>query len=135
MTNKNARRIQKNIAVRDISNNSGMINIGEKITVDIDITNNDSKLEEVAKAFEAIYARIETGQATSVEKEVLKTEVEDVEAAIKSPKVDESFVSRRLSNIGRMAPDILDVILATITSPAAGLGMVGRKIAERVKEK
>jgi len=135
MTNKNARRIQKNIAVRDISNNSGMINIGEKITVDIDITNNDSKLEEVAKIFEAIYARIETGQATSVEKEVLKTEVEDVEAAIKNPKVDENFVSRRLRNIGRMAPDILDVILATITSPAAGLGMVGRKIAERVKEK
>jgi hypothetical protein len=135
MTNKSARRTQKNIAVRDISNNSGMINIGEKITVDIDITNNASKLEEVAKAFEAIYTRIETSQATSVEKEVLKTEVEDVEAAIKNPKVDESFVSRRLRNIGRMAPDILDVILATITSPAAGLGMIGKKIAERVKEK
>lgn len=110
-----------------------MINIaGNNISV---TTNNGPKIDEVAQAFESIYARIEKSPTTSVEKADIKADVKEVEESIKKPEVDESFVSRRIRNIGRMAPDIMEVVLATITSPAAGLGLIGQKIAERVKEK
>jgi hypothetical protein len=32
-----------------------------------------------------------------------------------------------------MAPDILDVVIATIANPLAGLGLVSKKIAEKAK--
>ena len=34
--------------------------------------------------------------------------------------------------IQRIAPDILDVVMATIANPAAGFGMVAKKVAEKM---
>ncbi len=48
--------------------------------------------------------------------------------------MDESFLSRRFRNIARVAPDILDVVVATLTNPLAGLGLVATKIAEKARE-
>jgi hypothetical protein len=133
MSKKSARKAQNSISIRDIKGNSGTISIANQLKNET--TNNGVKLDEVTQAFEAIYAEIEKSQVTPATKSDLKEDVQEVQAAIKEKKVDESFVSRRLRNIGRMAPDILEVILVTITSPAAGLGMVGKKIAEKVKGK
>ena len=33
-----------------------------------------------------------------------------------------------------MAPDVLDVIVATLGNPLAGLGVAAKKIAEKAKE-
>jgi hypothetical protein len=52
----------------------------------------------------------------------------------KNEKVDESFLSRRFRNIARVAPNVLDVIEATLASPLAGLGVAVKKIAEKTKE-
>ena len=41
---------------------------------------------------------------------------------------------KRFCNIARMAPDVLDVIVATLGNPLAGLGVAVKKIAERAKE-
>jgi hypothetical protein len=136
MADKSRKKASKDITVGDIKNASGTVNIaGGNISVTTTISG--LSMDEVARAFEAIYTRIETSQNTSaVEKADLKAEVQDVQEAIKRPKkVDESFVTRRLRNIGRMAPDIMEVVLATIISPAAGLGVIGKKIAEKLKEK
>jgi hypothetical protein len=56
------------------------------------------------------------------------------EAAQKNEKIDESFLSRRFRNIARMAPDLLDVVVATLGNPLAGLGVAVKKIAEKAKE-
>jgi len=48
--------------------------------------------------------------------------------------VDEGFLSRRFRNIARVAPDVLDVVVATLGSPLAGLGVAVKKIAEKVRE-
>ena len=125
---KSKGKATQNITIGDIKNTSGRINIaGSNITI------TETKTQE--QLFAPIFMAIDAREATPAEKKDLKADVQEVEEALKKPKVDESFVSRRLRNIGRMAPDILDVILATITSPAAGLGLVGKKIAEKVKEK
>lgn len=135
MTARRKGKTLQDISVGNIKNDSGTINIAGG-NISITTTTNGSSIDKIAQVFESIYARIEMNQnASAIDKADLKNDVQDVQTAIMEPKVDESFVSRRLRNIGRMAPDILDVILATITSPAAGLGMVGKKIAEKVKEK
>jgi hypothetical protein len=48
--------------------------------------------------------------------------------------VDKSFLSRRFRNIARMAPDVLDLVVAMLANPLAGLGVVVKKVAEKAKE-
>jgi hypothetical protein len=48
--------------------------------------------------------------------------------------MDEGFLARRFRNIARMAPDVLDVVVATLGNPLAGLGVAVKKIAEKAKE-
>ena len=63
----------------------------------------------------------------------MKVAVEEIAAEDqKGEDADESFIARRLRNIQRIAPDILDVVMATIANPAAGFGMVAKKVAEKM---
>jgi hypothetical protein len=91
---------------------------------------------DVAKLFEPIYARIEARPNTSSEdKADLKTDVQELQVEVtKGDKADESFLSRRLRNIQRMAPDILEVVTATLTNPLTGFSSVVTKVAQRMKE-
>jgi hypothetical protein len=91
--------------------------------------------DEMTDLFEKIFARIESHPGLSqADKEDLKAEVVDVKAdTSKAGQIDESVLIRRLRNIGRIAPDILDVVLATLVNPAAGFVVVARKVAEKVK--
>lgn len=95
---------------------------------------------EIQQLFDSLYAEIEAqAKASPSAKEDIKSEVQEIqstvtEAAQKNEKVDESFLARRFRNIARMAPDLLDVIVATLANPLAGLGIAVKKIAERAKE-
>jgi hypothetical protein len=69
----------------------------------------------------------------------LKAEVKEIqstvtEAAHKNEKVDEGFLLRRFRYIARTAPDLLDLVVATLGNPLAGLGVMAQKIAEKAKE-
>jgi hypothetical protein len=65
----------------------------------------------------------------------LKTNVQEFKAeADKGEQADESFLARRLRNIERIAPDIGEVLLATVTNPAAGFAMIVKKVAERASK-
>ncbi|HBY08693.1 MAG TPA: hypothetical protein DEH22_13260 [Chloroflexi bacterium] len=64
----------------------------------------------------------------------MKANVAEIKAEDeKGDQAEESFIARRLRNIQRMAPDILEVMLATIANPAAGFGMVAKKVAEKMQ--
>jgi hypothetical protein len=128
-----------NIKVGNISGVSGEINIAGG-----DIASNKTvyglSAAEIEKLFDRLYTAIETNAKTShANKEDLKAEVQEIqstvtEAAQKNEKVEESFLSRRFRNIARVAPDMLDVVVATLSSPLAGLGVAVKKIAEKAKE-
>ena len=69
----------------------------------------------------------------------IKAEVKEIqstvtEASQKNEKVDEGFLSRRFRNIARMAPDVLDLIVAMLANPLAGLGVAVKMVAEKAKE-
>jgi hypothetical protein len=126
------------ITVGDISGVSGTVNIaGGDIT-----THHTSGLSgpELQQLFDTIYSRIESRQQTPpAQKEDLKAEVQEIQITIteaieKDKKVDEGFLSRRFRNIARMAPDMVDVIAATLANPLAGLGALVKKIAQKAKE-
>lgn len=93
--------------------------------------------EEIAKLFTALNAAIDTRPKTDVEtKADLKAEVKELQAHAeeKGDAPDENFIARRLRNIGRMAPDILDVAIATLGNPVSGAMLVIKKSAEKAKE-
>ena len=88
---------------------------------------------EVADHFQALYAAVEGRPNTPPDdKAGLKAELEELQTeVVKGEEADEGFLARRLRNIGRMAPDILDVVKATLANPAAGFAAVARKVAEK----
>nr|BAL53192.1 hypothetical protein HGMM_F05B10C14 [uncultured Chloroflexota bacterium] len=84
--------------------------------------------------FEAVYRQIAAHpRLTPVERDDLRAEVEEIEDEARRSSSDPSFLERRLRNVQRMAPDILDVVLATLANPAAGFGVVARKVAEKMR--
>ena len=130
---------QTNVKIGDISDISGNVNVaGGNITTHPTTTGLSSA--EIKQVFNDLYAKIESRPETpAADKQDLKAEVEEIqstvtEAAQKKEKVDEGFLSRRFRNIARMAPDVLDVVVATLGNPLAGLGVAVKKIAEKAKQ-
>jgi len=70
--------------------------------------------------FEELLKRIDLrSNTTPVDKEDLKVNVAEVKAETeKGEQADETFLSRRLRNIERIAPDIAEVMSATLANHA-----------------
>ena len=121
-------------------NTGGGAYFGGDVTVEGDLIGRDQinvnglNAEQVKELFSPIYGKIDGRPETDEEDKVdLKAEVEEIQAAAaKGDDVDESFLSRRLKNLGRMAPDILDVVVATLANPAAGFAVAVKKVADKV---
>lgn len=130
---------QTSVRVGNISDVSGKVNVAGG-NISTHHTTTGLSAADIKQLFDQLYAAIETNAKTSpAEKEDLKAEVKEIqttvtEAAQKNEKVDEGFLSRRFRNIARMAPDVLDVVVATLGNPLAGLGVAVKKIAEKAKE-
>ena len=130
---------QINVRVGTVSDITGNVNIaGWNIT--IHHTTTGLNAAEIKQLFDGLYTEIDAHTKTSPsDKEDIKAEVKEIqstvtEAAQKNEKVDESFMAQRFRNIARMAPDVLDVVVATLGNPLAGLGVAVKKIAEKAKE-
>lgn len=96
----------------------------------------DSQVQNQRQHFQILYQTIDERTGIDpADKADLKAEVKEVEAHVidKGDEADETFLERRLRNIRRIAPDILDVVLATLGNPAAGLGVVAKKVADRMR--
>lgn len=130
---------QVDLRVENISDVSGRVNVaGGNITTHQ--TTTGLSAAEIKQLFDGLYTAIEFRPETpTADKEDLKAEVKEIqvtvtEAAQKNEKVDEGFLAQRFRNIARMAPDVLDVLVATLGNPLAGLGAAVKKIAEKAKE-
>jgi hypothetical protein len=101
-----------------------------------DVYHNSIDATDATRLFENLFKAIENhSKLSDEEKADLRAEIEELRQELsKKTKANESFLMRRLRNIGRMAPDILDVTLATITNPIAGFGVIAKKIAAKAKE-
>ena len=130
---------QTDVKVGKVSDISGNVNVaGGNITTHQ--TTTSLSAVEIKQLFDGLYTEIDQRANTSAaDKEDIKAEVKEIqstvtEAAQKNEKVDEGFLSRRFRNIARIAPDVLDVVVATLGNPLAGFGVAAKKIAEKAKE-
>jgi len=105
------------------------------ITGRIDMQNRGLDSKGAIRLFNDLFKTIERHKNLSVEDKVdLRAEIEELRKELtKKEKADETFLMRRLRNISRMAPDILEVTLATIVHPALGLGVFAKKLAEKAR--
>jgi len=130
---------QTSVKVGNISDVSGNVNIaGGNITTHH--TTTGLSPAEIKQLFDGLYANIDAHVGTpSADKEDIKAEVKEIQATVtqaaqKNEKVDEGSLSRRFRNIARVAPDVLDVVIATLGNPLAGLGVAVKKIADKAKQ-
>jgi hypothetical protein len=119
------------ISVGNISNSKG-IAIGRGAQANI---NEGLSGEDIARLFATVYQRIESRpEDPKVEKQEIAETVQKIETeAAKGDKASPDKVERWLKNLVMMAPDILDVTVATLLNPAAGVATVIRKVAEKAK--
>jgi hypothetical protein len=84
--------------------------------------------------FAPIYHAIEQSARPVQEKEDLKAEMQEIEAAVaKSEPVDEPWLSRKLRALKRMAPDIAEVALAALSGPGAAVAAIVKNVAKKVQ--
>jgi hypothetical protein len=139
MPKKNREKDKRtSVRVGDISDISGNVNVaGGNISTHV---TTGMSAAEIGQLFDRLYAEIDARtKISAASREDIKAEVKDIqttvtEASQKKGKVEESFVARRFRNIARMAPELLDVIVATLANPLAGLGIAATKIAEKARE-
>jgi hypothetical protein len=136
---KKSSRQHSSVNVGNISDVTGTVNVaGGNITTHQTTTGLSGP--ELQQLFDSVYSRIEARpQTPPAQKEDLKAEVQEIQITIteaieKNKEVDESFLRRRFRNIARMAPDVVDVVVATLANPLAGLGAIVKKVAQKAKE-
>jgi len=88
---------------------------------------------DIKELFLPVYQLIDQKTTLPTEdREDLKVMVEEIQSeAVKGTAGNETLIERHLRNIARMAPDILDVTLKTIASPALGLATLAQKIKSK----
>ncbi len=124
------------IEINNISDIPGSVNVaGGNIKTQQNISiHYDSSTEIVGKslalALEKTQKRPKTSRARKTE---IEQEVKAIESQIGKKKADKSFLEQRFMNLAKMAPDILEVFVTSLGSPAAGLALTMKKIAKKAK--
>ena len=131
------------------SGQSGGVNIsGGNVTIGGDLVGRDKittttygsgvspeKLVELLKEFASIKRQIGALDLEDEDKDDLKTNVQRVEEEVKKgEQADTPKVEKALKKIAAMSDDILKVIVASLTNPAAGVAEAIRLIAQKAKE-
>jgi len=91
--------------------------------------------DELARLFATVYQRIDARpESANVDKAELRSTVRRVQQeAAKGEQASPGKVERWLTILAEMAPDILEVTVASLLSPAAGIAAVIRNVADRAR--
>jgi hypothetical protein len=89
----------------------------------------------IAPLFQTIYQYVDAHPKLQTgKKQDAKEELKEIETALKEPNPDENFIARRLRNLKRMSPDIVEVAFETLKNPIGGVAEVIKRIAKKVAE-
>ena len=115
----------------------GGINITGNVTIkDSKVAGRDIVEKNVVNvSFAPVYHALkEDATIPPAEKKIVQEEVKQIEQEVNKGKAAMAcFVQMRLENIQKMAPDILDVVLATLQNPAAGISMAVQKVVKKMQ--
>ena len=123
----NARDIGAKAVVAQGENNAVTVTIQEGLSG-----------RDLAEAFDKIYKHIESAipPKSADKKEIVQT-VQNLQAEVteKGEQADQTRLQRWIGNINQMAPDIVDVIIASLGGPAPAIATVLKKIAARTRQR
>ena len=114
----------------------GSVNAGGRAKVDITQSSvhktDDPSFERL---FELLEERIKARpEDPNVDKQEIREHLNQIKAeAAQGEKANQNKLERWIHNLSRMAPDIVDVMAASLGGPISGLTAVLQKIAARVK--
>jgi DNA topoisomerase VI subunit B len=67
-------------------------------------------------------------------KKAVEQSVRQIEMEVKKGEAAQvSFIQQRLENIEKMAPDIADVVIATLQNPVAGISTAVKKVLDKMQ--
>ena len=106
---------------------------GANVTVQ-QATNAEAK--EISTLFEKLYLATQTRQEDpNVAKEEIIETLKRIENEIgKGDQASQPKLERWMGYLSNMAPDIVDIILASLGGPVSGITAVLKKVAERARE-
>jgi len=115
---------------------STVIAAGRDASLNQVVTHQGLSGEDVAKLFTEIYGRLDTlPMESGVETESVRATIEKLETeAKKGDNADATRIEHWLERLADMAPDILEIVLTTLTNPAAGIAEVVRRAAEKARK-
>lgn len=104
--------------------------------VDINSTQINSSQNTISDAFKTVYVKIEErGVTPDVDKSELLSLVQNIETEVgNGNQINIAKTERWLKFLGEMAPDILDVVIKTLTNPLLGISEVVQKIAVKARK-
>jgi Skp family chaperone for outer membrane proteins len=113
----------------------GMINASGRAQVKVDQKVIHQATPEMDRLFQRVNRELETRLAQADPKaEKVQEQAKRIEKeAARGEKADPAKLESWLVKLARMAPDILDVMLASLAGPVTGFTAVFKKIAERAK--
>ncbi len=113
----------------------GIITQGRNATVTA-YQSNGMDVKELTALFEKLYRHVDSRpNDPNVDKSEITEMIRKIEKESgKGNDANETKLDRWVENLGKMAPDILDVILASLGGPVSGITAVVKKIADRAHQ-
>jgi hypothetical protein len=90
-------------------------------------------VDEISTLFDKLYQYIETRPPDpDVDKEEIVETIQKVQEEVSGEgEPNETKLTRWMDNLSKMAPDVVDVVLASLGGPVSGTVAVLKKIADR----
>jgi hypothetical protein len=101
------------------------------------VTQQGVKEAELTALFQTLYQHIENRPQTKIaDKEEITETVQRIETEIaqNGDQADQTRLQRWVDYLNNMAPDIVDVILASLGGPVSAASAVLKKVAERARQ-
>ena len=106
----------------------GMINANGHARVNV----NQKVIHQATPAMDKLFKRIHKEVRARPKDPKLEAQVKKIEAeAAKGEEADQSKLERWIRTLAKMAPDIVEVMAASLAGPVAGFSVVFKKIVER----
>lgn len=122
---------------KHVHGNETNIRIGGSVNGSNIIVGNNNVVANTTSAqniFNLVYEAIDRSPRTAQDKEDLKAEVQEIETKVsQSEAIDEPWLTRRLRNLKKIAPDIAEIALSALAGPGAAVAATVKKVAEKVK--
>jgi hypothetical protein len=92
--------------------------------------------EQLPLLFEKMYRAIQSRpDDPSIDKEEISETVQRIEQEVKKgDQANDSKLKRWMESLNKMAPDIVDIILASLGGPVSGMTAILKKVAEHARQ-